>query len=171
MNDQEKTNPGEENRVHVGVLWSENTTETMLVEFRTTLLHQLADAVIKESVWEQFPNAETSFLVHCAAREYGEFLLSASESLGHFLGKDGMNFLDGVHLVYNQLLLRDGDLMPKGVHNGFLNQLHTSAHSQGQILQPRAYGLVEATPSEIKQTNACKTLKGFHTFVRNIDSA
>ena len=122
INDPEKADPKDKNRVHIGLLWSNETTQALIAAFESTMLKKLGAGHIGK--WEHFPTSDASFLIHFIAREYGEFLLSASESLGHV----DKNFVDGIHLVYNQLLLVHGDLTPKASLDGFLNQVYTNIH-------------------------------------------
>jgi hypothetical protein len=128
INDLEKAAVEDKHRVHFGVLWSPKTTEAVLDNFRSVIKNKVGNLFSKPNHWEHFASTEPSFLIHCVAREYGDFVLSASDSLEDFHGRKGNNFLDAIHLVYNQLLLNHGNIEPIGNIKVYPAQLHSILH-------------------------------------------
>jgi hypothetical protein len=123
-NDPEKENQAEKNRIHIGVVWSEATTEFELAKLTDDLRMRMLPDLIDPQSWHHFPKTEANFLIHCAAREYGDFLLATCPSLDHFDGPTAHNLPDGIHLVYNQLLLTHSAISHNVLSQAFLEQLH-----------------------------------------------
>jgi hypothetical protein len=125
IDDPEKEVPEDKHRVQIGILWSNETTEKYLNEFLVTVEQKFDDSFSRECYWEHFPLTETSFLIHFLAKEYGDFLLKTSGPSHTFYNNWLKNFFDGIHLIYNQQLLAHGDLTPRVLFSGFLDELYS----------------------------------------------
>ena len=128
INDPEKLNQEDKNRVHAGVIWSDEVRTESLDELRLAIIQKCEHLVSLANQWEHFDNSECSFVIHCLAREYGDFLLSASGTLEAFVGNGQKVFWDGLHLIYNQLLFNHENLSPQIIEQAFLEGLHAKIH-------------------------------------------
>ena len=121
MNDKEKqSTPNEMHRVHLGVIWSEETNKELLEKLRISLCEKIQGQLVREPSWEHFDSSEPNFIIHCLAREYGDFILTASDSKRSF----EKNSFDGIHLIYNQLILLGESGSPQIGNPLFFEKLH-----------------------------------------------